>query len=945
MYNNYGVLPTNKLNSVFPQYITLNNYYINNNQLHSSLPNRNNIYDYNLTNYNNYKNDLNHGYHGYDSPSRVKNFMPFLSPQRETIHQKPAFFSPPPNKPYQNFENILSKFLSDPPDDIVIVKKISSGKNLNNVILGTDAGPKDQVKSYKSNETNKIPWNILGNDLNKNLIKTESLNNLNYYKDKSKNYTKHPLDNTINILQKNKNPNYNDINIIDNKPKDNIKYYSVSKINQIFGQSNEKNVNNIKKINTVDKYSDKNYQEGNYKSNIVHNLKAQLKKFNTNEKEIGKNYMINNKMEVYNNSEVNGNNFNINKDKYEVRENKKNIIIKQLRKVNINSLQNNNIQNNPYINQIEDGIKKGQIKKDNINKDKNHFGNNVKTNIIKEGKNVNNFKKEDIKKENKYKIIKVNNEVKNKKLNNFNKIIEKFARVKGNLSEEQRDKFISNYNQDKNRNINNNKISNTDFKENNAIKYKKVISNIDKKNIFNTLKLEKKEQNYNQNNNINGKNLITDTKLKINENDFQNNKDNENKLRKNVLSVDNKNYNGIKLPKQDINEYSPKLYKKKINIVRVPKVNIIEDKDNINEFCTLRDSTKIEDLNKDINSDIEKEVITEKTSRNGSLKFRKKKKLMYIVDLDERMSRFLNKDKQIFNKIKKSFQTTLENSKEKSEFLLNPDSFKYLGIIGEGEYGKIYLAQNILDNQYYAMKIEIFDNRGDAHKRQVITKLIKDLLKKTKSQGIIKIYGDIWLKKNNLYNYYVLMEKAELDMEQELILRNKYMKYYSEIELTNVLCQLIIACAQMEKNNIAHRDIKPQNILILNGIYKLCDFGETKLFNKGDVVIQRIRGSELYMSPILFFGMKNKFEHVKHNVYKSDVFSLGLSILLAGSLNYDSICKIRELTDMEKIKNIIIYYLSKRYSNNFISFLLRMLEVDENKRPNFIQLENILIKK
>ena len=109
---------------------------------------------------------------------------------------------------------------------------------------------------------------------------------------------------------------------------------------------------------------------------------------------------------------------------------------------------------------------------------------------------------------------------------------------------------------------------------------------------------------------------------------------------------------------------------------------------------------------------------------------------MYLVDLDERMSRFLNKDKQIFNKIKKSFQTTLENSKEKSEFLLNPDSFKYLGIIGEGEYGKIYLAQNIFDNQYYAMKIEIFDNRGDAHKRQVITKLIKDLLKKTKSLDI-----------------------------------------------------------------------------------------------------------------------------------------------------------------------------------------------------------------
>jgi len=156
--------------------------------------------------------------------------------------------------------------------------------------------------------------------------------------------------------------------------------------------------------------------------------------------------------------------------------------------------------------------------------------------------------------------------------------------------------------------------------------------------------------------------------------------------------------------------------------------------------------------------------------------------------------------------------------------------------------------------------------------------------------------------------------------------------------------ELILACAQMQKNNIAHRDIKPQNILILNGLYKLCDFGEAKLFNKGEVIVQRIRGSELYMSPILFFGMKNRFEHVKHNVYKSDVFSLGLSILLAGSLNYDSICLIRELTNMEKIKNIIMYYLSKRYSNTFISFLLRMLEVDESKRPDFLQLEKLLLE-
>ena len=603
----------------------------------------------------------------------------------------------------------------------------------------------------------------------------------------------------------------------------------------------------------------------------------------------------------------------------------------------------NNIQNNFKPKIIEDTIK-GEIKSNNINKEKNNHVNNIKTNKMKKDTN----------KEKKYKVIKVNNEVKNAELKNINKIMEKISGLQGNTTEEKKFKFISNFIQDKSRNKTMNKISKTDFEESNPDNYRKVISNNNKNNIFSSSKAEKKVQNYILNNNIqksdiNGKNLKTDTKTKNNENISRKDDLGDNKM---------KNYHEKELPKHVNNENSPKLHKKKINIVMVPKVDIIEDKDNINEFCSLGNSSKMEDLNKNINNDMKKEVSPEKTSRNESLHLRKKKKLMYIVDLDERMSRFLNNSKnkdhkesltkspeQIFKKIKKSFQTPAEKSKEKSEFLLNPDSFKYLGVIGEGEYGKIYLAQNIMDNQYYAMKIEVFDNRGEAYRRQVITKLIKDVLKKTNSQGIIKIYGDIWLKKNNLYNYYVLMEKAEIDMEQELIIRCRFLKYYSERELTNVLCQLIVACAQLQRNNIAHRDIKPQNILILNGLYKLCDFGEAKLFNKGEVIIQRIRGSELYMSPVLFFGMKNKFEHIKHNVYKSDVFSLGLSILLAGTLDYDSICQIRELTDMEKIKNIVAYFLSKRYSNNFISFLLRMLEVDENKRPDFLQLESLLIKK
>jgi serine/threonine protein kinase len=32
----------------------------------------------------------------------------------------------------------------------------------------------------------------------------------------------------------------------------------------------------------------------------------------------------------------------------------------------------------------------------------------------------------------------------------------------------------------------------------------------------------------------------------------------------------------------------------------------------------------------------------------------------------------------------------------------------------------------------------------------------------------------------------------------------------------------------MQKNNITHRDIKPQNIILCKNVFKICDFDEAK---------------------------------------------------------------------------------------------------------------------
>ena len=51
--------------------------------------------------------------------------------------------------------------------------------------------------------------------------------------------------------------------------------------------------------------------------------------------------------------------------------------------------------------------------------------------------------------------------------------------------------------------------------------------------------------------------------------------------------------------------------------------------------------------------------------------------------------------------------------------------------------------------------------------------------------------------------------------------------------------------------NIVHRDIKPQNILKFNnGLYNIADFGEAKEI-KISKQLNTLRGTELYMSPLL----------------------------------------------------------------------------------------------
>ena len=151
----------------------------------------------------------------------------------------------------------------------------------------------------------------------------------------------------------------------------------------------------------------------------------------------------------------------------------------------------------------------------------------------------------------------------------------------------------------------------------------------------------------------------------------------------------------------------------------------------------------------------------------------------------------------------------------------------------------------------------------------------------------------------------------------------------------------------MQNNKISHRDIKPSNVFIINDNYYIGDFNESIEVNGNSNMITEIKGTEAFLSPIMFEALIKNQKRVRHNLYKSDVYSLGLCFVFAMTRNLYVLQKIKEIKIDEKIKTLILgNKVDKKieYSQEFINLIVKMLCWDEKNRMDFIELNEDLNK-
>ena len=150
------------------------------------------------------------------------------------------------------------------------------------------------------------------------------------------------------------------------------------------------------------------------------------------------------------------------------------------------------------------------------------------------------------------------------------------------------------------------------------------------------------------------------------------------------------------------------------------------------------------------------------------------------------------------------------------EFIRKKD-FAFVDELGQGGCGKTYLLyDNIIDENFVCKKYSPYNSTDKELLFQNFVQEIK-LLHLVYHTNVVRVY--------NYYLYpeqkagYILMEYVKgVDIEEYLSSNPQ--------EINEIFLQTIEGFRHLENNNILHRDIRPQNIMISeNGIVKIIDFG------------------------------------------------------------------------------------------------------------------------
>ncbi|MHB1335225.1 MAG: Stk1 family PASTA domain-containing Ser/Thr kinase [Candidatus Humimicrobiaceae bacterium] len=270
------------------------------------------------------------------------------------------------------------------------------------------------------------------------------------------------------------------------------------------------------------------------------------------------------------------------------------------------------------------------------------------------------------------------------------------------------------------------------------------------------------------------------------------------------------------------------------------------------------------------------------------------------------------------------------------------ERYKLISKIGSGGTADVYLAQDIKLNRSVAIKILA---KTYSFEKNFVARFKKEaqILARLNHPNIVAIYD--WGQYEN--SYFICMEYVEGQSLEEIIDKQGIL---SPIITAKYSIQICNALEVAHNNNLIHRDIKPQNIIVTpDGIVKITDFGIAKSLIEDNTKTINILGTSYYISPEQAQG--------KILSYSTDIYSLGIVMyeMLTADLPFRgenaieiSLKHINErplrpsiiVNNIPvQIEKIILHCLKKNPNNRYgnVSVLKADLQNFLEKKPLFIE--------
>ena len=260
----------------------------------------------------------------------------------------------------------------------------------------------------------------------------------------------------------------------------------------------------------------------------------------------------------------------------------------------------------------------------------------------------------------------------------------------------------------------------------------------------------------------------------------------------------------------------------------------------------------------------------------------------------------------------------------------NPDEdYRKIKFLGEGSFAAVYQVQNKYTDAICAMKIINKSSDCIEEDKEILNEI--NILRSMDHPSVLKIFEFY----SNRKNYSIVTELCPGgELFQQIIDKGPFNEKYTAF----VMYQLFSAVNYCHKMHIVHRDLKPENILIVSKeqdlfpIIKVCDFGTSKIFEKGKIE-RKLVGSSYYIAPEV---LKKKYNE------KCDLWSCGviMYILLSARPPFGG----EDDNDIMERVAIGEYDLESppfdKLSKNALDLIKKLLTMDVNERINAEQALN-----